>query len=818
MALRNVRNYKFFSDAIIEKFRNPDLKSFKGIPFGPQTNSHSIFGKIYATFRELNSKGLNLHQYLNIEDRSVLENLYRNLKSDTNLKFLDSPVGTLGDPRFELSDQYYAEQPPEITEAQQAEQIPPAGTTGGAGGIPSLPSSPVFSSGPGRMIYNAPAAAQTPKPEIVIANKSGVVTEKPPSEFHVTDSTGNIQATYSKEPIPATPQSKLVTPGIGPGDASKLVIPGRETGDPSKLVSARSDGTVFGKHPVQPPGFLKNLGSNTQIFAKRNLARAGRGIFGMAKTGLESANPFLGRAGNSLVRGLTNIANPGGFGGIGNRGILGRFSRFGRGGGGKTSVTKKAGANWVKRAIILFFLGSVLVGGLVISNPTGDVPIPGAPPVVSSDISSCEFTRAGQSAPLKSSSLASYISQASARGGVPAAVTAGVAMIESPSFTPIADDSHDAIKNNYYYSLGPGSETKAVGLMQISTGRTPTDKGIVDHCTGLFDSGLIQQVADTVGKQLKGGKEYYCVNDVDERVRRFCQFSGKVYIAGETVPPTFRFFPQTDNDDKYLNLCKITDNLAAGVAMLNAKIGGGSWNNETDVKNAVKGYYGQCGYTQNENENEIEYSYCDEVWNDYQNCQTQTATHPTPPPPDSSDLRTSLISQFGVTMDGFDNDHLKWTWEKLWDISNTRFITFVKGSVIKASNFSEQVGCPGSSVAVYLNQYPEEIFKYALIHELGHVIRNCPVRSANFYIDHMNAYFTEKGVTYYAKNAAACTGSDNLSEDYAETIARYLNPNTTVQILRGKPPSCIPPISETVNLKINFPLHYNVAKSILGDY
>ncbi|MFH1535446.1 MAG: hypothetical protein ABIC96_00010, partial [Patescibacteria group bacterium] len=77
MALRDVRNYKFLFNAIEQKFRNPNLVSFKGIPYEPQTNPKSIFGTIYSTFRELIGKGLNLHQYLDIGNRSVLENLYR---------------------------------------------------------------------------------------------------------------------------------------------------------------------------------------------------------------------------------------------------------------------------------------------------------------------------------------------------------------------------------------------------------------------------------------------------------------------------------------------------------------------------------------------------------------------------------------------------------------------------------------------------------------------------------------------------------------------------------------------------------------------
>ena len=116
MALRDVTNFQFFKEAIVQRFRNPNLKSFKGIPYEPQINPQTIFGRIYTTFRELIEKGFTLHQYLNIGERSILENLYRNLQRDPNLKFLNKPDAALNDPRLVLSQ---AE-----TVAQQTEAIP----------------------------------------------------------------------------------------------------------------------------------------------------------------------------------------------------------------------------------------------------------------------------------------------------------------------------------------------------------------------------------------------------------------------------------------------------------------------------------------------------------------------------------------------------------------------------------------------------------------------------------------------------------------------------------------------------------------------
>lgn len=188
-------------------------------------------------------------------------------------------------------------------------------------------------------------------------------------------------------------------------------------------------------------------------------------------------------------------------------------------------------------------------------------------------------------------------------------------------------------------------------------------------------------------------------------------------------------------------------------------------------------------------------------------------TQPTAPTVDPSGLKQKIIDQFGIAMNGYNDDHLKWAWEKFWDVSSTNFIGLTRGSVIEARSGSEQVGCPGATVAVYLDQYPETLFKYGLIHELGHVIRNCHQPNDILKTEHLNAFNKEGGVTYYANNAYACTRSDNGSEDYAEMIALYLNPSANIQMT-----TCTPAKTKYTNLRTEFQLHYNVARSILGDF
>lgn len=184
-------------------------------------------------------------------------------------------------------------------------------------------------------------------------------------------------------------------------------------------------------------------------------------------------------------------------------------------------------------------------------------------------------------------------------------------------------------------------------------------------------------------------------------------------------------------------------------------------------------------------------------------------------PQSPSDIRQGIIDQFGITMNGFDNQHLQWAWEKFWEVSNTNFDELVKGAKIDVTSVSntQQVGCPPALTAI-IGQFPEETaFKHILTHELGHAIRNCPGRAQAQETAYLNAHSKEGGVSYYGENAKTCTGSDSLSEDYAEMIAFYLNPGTPVASYL----KCLP-YSQNKYTESSFPLHYQVARDILGEF
>lgn len=148
-----------------------------------------------------------------------------------------------------------------------------------------------------------------------------------------------------------------------------------------------------------------------------------------------------------------------------------------------------------------------------------------------------------------------------------------------------------------------------------------------------------------------------------------------------------------------------------------------------------------------------------------------------PAPP--SDIRQGIIDEFGITMNGFDNQHLQWAWERLWEVSDTKFPSLVRGATIQRWDnvFSAQVGC-FSGLSLNLRQFPGQgaYFKFHFLHELGHVAQMCNSREATQRAAHENAYAIEGGISEYGKQGPACIpGTDKYNEDHADTIAYFLD-------------------------------------------
>lgn len=180
------------------------------------------------------------------------------------------------------------------------------------------------------------------------------------------------------------------------------------------------------------------------------------------------------------------------------------------------------------------------------------------------------------------------------------------------------------------------------------------------------------------------------------------------------------------------------------------------------------------------------------------------------PPSNPATLYQDIKNKFGVSMEGFDQKHLQWAWEKFWEISNTRFINLIKGAIIYADNSSFQSSCK----VVFLQQFKEEeLFKIVLTHELGHIVRWCSPNETSRIGDLAGIISFESYVTYYSANAPGCTGSDNFNEDYAEMIAYYLNPESNSQTA-----ACVKNnvgIEPNPYLNNKHPLHYNMSNKIL---
>lgn len=193
------------------------------------------------------------------------------------------------------------------------------------------------------------------------------------------------------------------------------------------------------------------------------------------------------------------------------------------------------------------------------------------------------------------------------------------------------------------------------------------------------------------------------------------------------------------------------------------------------------------------------------------------------PPPVTGNLKQAIIDEFGITMNGFDQEHLLWTWERMWEVSNSNFTSLLRGSRVESTGYegiSSQIGCFGGEVSLRLGQYyPKEFFKFIILHEFGHIAQACNPLEKTRMIDQRNVYDQEGPISWYAGNTGVCFEpgyNNNYNEDYADMLAYYLD-RTSPSWTSG-PRKCVPPAEyNPVNPYIrNFRLHYNVAQSILG--
>jgi len=219
---------------------------------------------------------------------------------------------------------------------------------------------------------------------------------------------------------------------------------------------------------------------------------------------------------------------------------------------------------WIPIAIVIviILIFVILIIGTTGGGATdlgGTNPAPGGGSPGSGNISSCQLTRAGQGYSIKSSILAGWINDAANRVGVPPSVLASVAMHENLSFVANAEDIDSRIATNRFCNEG------AVFCERAGQSLHPGSCSIAELAGGA-------QNARAVG----------LMQIVD------------VFHPGE-------------------DLCSITESLSIAAQKLKADGITTAQPTQDQINIAIERYYNSCTYGS--------YSYCDEVWQDYQSCQ-----------------------------------------------------------------------------------------------------------------------------------------------------------------------------------------------------
>lgn len=501
----------------------------------------------------------------------------------------------------------------------------------------------------------------------------------------------------------------------------------KEAGNPSKLVTANSKGDVVGtqeiksKVPYSVSNSAKNFNSAAQRFTGTNLGRIGEGFKNM-----------FGNAANMGGRVGLNAINHGGnfFNNLGSRRArLGNALRNTKSkvtsGGGKKAAIALAGAFF-----LIFFMAAF--NGATGTTPIGEAAPP--PPGTTSDISTCKFTRAGNSQLIKSSILLGRISNTASIVGIPAQILASVAMHENQDFVANADNNHDAIKTNQLCNKGKIFCEKNGQVLHSIEGQD-------DPCT-----------TDEISAGARTAQAIGLMQLLD------------IYNPGK-------------------DLCSITENLNIAATKLKTD-GISSQPNQDQVNQAIHAYYNSCTYGN--------FSYCNEVWKDYQNCKTGSSGTVLPPPSDGNYQKA--MAGFGIEMkNGFATDEYK----DAFDILNKAVGMFPKfrdkihttcSSIVfePTTDISHADGC----TIPLTSGTGDTFFKYLIIHELAHKINTAAHLYNSSIMVSRTADIPEDTaehngfLTYYSEHAASdpkkiCgNGDDNgnrADEEFADSVAYLIN-------------------------------------------
>lgn len=186
---------------------------------------------------------------------------------------------------------------------------------------------------------------------------------------------------------------------------------------------------------------------------------------------------------------------------------------------------------------------------------------------------------------------------------------------------------------------------------------------------------------------------------------------------------------------------------------------------------------------------------CSKSYNSETGMQTSPNTN-TRPPSTVPNPAEKLKTDFGLEFRDFSKDQLQWAYQVLASTQDTKFPVLTKAAqnpVIIPSqdnaNWTNMIDC-SAPIQIAISQ-TETQFKFSLLHELGHRIYACTDSVKNLYAAHDNAYNLEGAVSVYSY--CAPPGSPptwSKLEDFAETVAYFLQPNLPQQKTTSEVPWC----------------------------
>lgn len=655
------------------------------------------------------------------------------------------------------------------SQTEAVQQPVATGIMAGGGGLPPLS----FVRLP--VIHNIPQTKPPDIPKEAVTAKAEEFAQENPATAKI-DRLNPAPAAGQTPLIKTAPAAERTTESLRP--TPKNTIP-----QPAQLRSAPTPSRRFNFSAIRPsPVFIntaKNFTSPAGILFKRYSGGIAGGLGQIAK----------GVSGGIISPAVSSVYKVGGKAAIGGINVFGNISNqiggggsYGRGAFVKGSSKKIALA--FLGVFLLFGIGAGLIGGLTGTTPTGEAsPIGGGG--TGADISSCKFTRSDQGLPaqFKSSTLLGYIQEASQKSSIPPVVLAAFIRVESPSSSNMSNDQII----NYAASCTP-SPTGALGIMQIQPPGTTSARGDPASCVDCIDAG-----AKLVGKTA-----------ASMTTQDYCDPKTNIIVGAGWI-------------------LKKMSKLGYGDG---TKWEAGWTNNKIAIAALVNTYYGCLKYGSADDTNTPcadpgrKYSYADDVSTSIQNCQA-AAPGAVPVLPLGADYTAEIFKNFHINFvqGKFTENHLKWAWEILSQAKTIAPNFFNLVGTVTADTRSGIGERSGNTIFFstdsnsFFSKSDESGFKVLLIHELGHVIRGNPGSTQQRYDQLLQqAIDKDRGyLTGYGQNP--CTGTSAVDEDFAETVAYYINRGTPEKNL-----ACGSKSSDNLNPLYSgrYPNHLSFIQSILG--